>query len=560
MNILKLEFKNFNSYGSDWTTIDFEKNSEKGYLNLVQGSNGSGKSSLSGTLSFALYGKVEGKTKTSLPNRINKELEVKILLRSKNKLISIHRGVSPTFLSILVDGKPIKDANSNMDKFQTYLEEELYEIPYLVFKNVLVLSINDFKSFLTMSPGDRRAIADKLFGFSILNSIKDSVKEEKRSIKELLFKQNNESELTEKSILSLESRLEVLKNLNQDALKNKISELKENIENKKIEFKEYNSLNLEDYKQFKNSEKLSMSNLENLKVEFKSIEKSLQLYLSDKCPTCGGNLKDEIHISEKNKLLLEKTRIESDLKLKLSDLKEIKLKITEFEKLIEIENKAKNQIKLEISNFEKVLKETQLKLNSSIESNSQVEISNLIKSNKDRLLELSKEFDLVNEDESFLTIFEDLIGDNGLKATIMKSILPQLNLQILKFLKELHLQYRIEFDETFSIKLTHLDEEISPTTMSTGERKIADFICILSILQILKTKFPSINLLFLDEIFSSIDANGIYEITKLLNKIANEDNIHTFVINHSTLPAEFFNHQLEITKENGFSKITYLEN
>jgi len=34
---------------------------------------------------------------------------------------------------------------------QDYLEEEVFGIPYHVFKNIIILSVNDFKSFLTMS-------------------------------------------------------------------------------------------------------------------------------------------------------------------------------------------------------------------------------------------------------------------------------------------------------------------------------------------------------------------------------------------------------------------------
>ena len=59
---------------------------------------------------------------------------------------------------------------------QDYLEEEVFGIPYHVFKNIIILSINDFKSFLTMNNSDKRQIIDRMFGFSILNDMQKQIK------------------------------------------------------------------------------------------------------------------------------------------------------------------------------------------------------------------------------------------------------------------------------------------------------------------------------------------------------------------------------------------------
>ena len=83
----------------------------------------------------------------------------------------------------------------------------------------------------------------------------------------------------------------------------------------------------------------------------------------------------------------------------------------------------------------------------------------------------------------------------------MKSILPSLNLNISLMLTEIHLPYSVKFNENFDCVITSMGEVINSRTMSTGERKKADFITIIALLKILKMRYPTLNLLFLDEIF-----------------------------------------------------------
>jgi DNA repair exonuclease SbcCD ATPase subunit len=62
--------------------------------------------------------------------------------------------------------------------------------------------------------------------------------------------------------------------------------------------------------------------------------------------------------------------------------------------------------------------------------------------------------------------------------------------------------------------------------------------------------------MFLDEIFSSVDSEGVYHILEILNETIKEINLNTFVINHTVLPAELFDKKIEITKNSGFSDIS----
>ena len=162
--------------------------------------------------------------------------------------------------------------------------------------------------------------------------------------------------------------------------------------------------------------------------------------------------------------------------------------------------------------------------------------------------------DNVTEDYHFLETIEEVLGEDGVKNLAIKTILPGLNANIAAMTQTMHLPFHIRFDEKFDCLINHLGEEINPLTLSTGERKKADFIIIIAIIKILKLRFPQLNLLFLDELLSSVDADGVHNIIKILGQVIKESNINTFVINHSTLPHELFDKKIQIYRENGFSK------
>ena len=56
-------------------------------------------------------------------------------------------------------------------------------------------------------------------------------------------------------------------------------------------------------------------------------------------------------------------------------------------------------------------------------------------------------------------------------------------------------------------------------------------------------------LLFLDEVFASIDLDGIDSILELLKSFANDYNINIFVVHHAILSQEKFDRILKINKE-----------
>lgn len=551
MRIDYIEFKNFASYGNQKQRLEFKKDGSELFLTL--GKNGDGKTTIANAIIYALYGKVEGVKLSDLPNRINKELYVKIGLQCGTMFIEIERGLAPNKFTVLINGVEFDKAGKK--SVQDYLEEEVYGIPYHVFKNIIILSVNDFKSFLTMSNSDKKQIIDRMFGFSILNDMQRQIKEERRDIKMDIDSYDSELNQIMDSIASVRGKLNTLLEESNAANKSKIQELKNQLvslhetvlkmdANRQKEEDAMNKFNTE------YNEKRTEAG--DLKREIDYLNKKLKLYESGHCPTCETKLTSDWHLEQKDQFSdkidaatdqIKSIKAEMDvLQDKVTSTRDAKLGL---EAQIRENKFTMNQLKAEL-----------MKLKNTPEGADFDHLRNLITEFEETEAQKSLAKDGLSGEYNFMEIVEQVLGEDGVKNLAVKTILPGLNTNIAAMAATMHLPFHIRFDEKFNCIINHLGEDINPMTLSTGERKKADFIIIVAIIKILKLRFPQLNLLFLDELLSSVDHDGVYNILKILNQVIKEHKINTFVINHSVLPHEIFDKKIQIYRENGFSKFT----
>jgi DNA repair exonuclease SbcCD ATPase subunit len=551
MRIDYIEFKNFASYGNQTQRLDFEQ--DKSELFLTLGKNGDGKTTIANAIIYALYGKVEGVKLADLPNRINKELLVKIGIQCGAMKLEIVRGLAPNKFNVTINGVEFDKAGKK--SVQDYLEEEVYGIPYHVFKNIIILSINDFKSFLTMSNTDKRQIIDRMFGFSILNDMQRAIKEERKQIK--MDIDTYESELNQilESIKSVRGKLNTLLLESSEKNKLRITELKDILTNLNEEAK---TLSI-DKSVFESQLKIKREAFEtqktsilNSKHEIEDLKRKLALYEAGQCPTCETHLDTEWHLEQKDSFI---QKIETETE----KVKSIKLEMDEITESANILKDSKLSVESSISDIKykmQSFKSEILKLKGTSDNDQFEHLKNLIQEFESNEAQKSSKKDGLNADYNFMEIVEQVLGDDGVKNLAVKTILPGLNANIAAMGQTMHLPFHIRFDEKFDCIINHLGEDINPLTLSTGERKKADFIIIIAIIKILKLRFPQLNLLFLDELLSSVDHDGVYNILKILNQVIKENKINTFVINHTVLPHEIFDKKIQIYRENGFSKFT----
>jgi DNA repair exonuclease SbcCD ATPase subunit len=550
MKIKKVEWRNFSSYGNRKQILEFPEDS--GLFQII-GENGSGKSSISQVITFGFYGKVEGKKLGDIPNRINGNAWVKITFESNGTEIVIERGLEPNLFDLYIDGMKYDQAGQR--SVQDYLSEDILGIPFYVFNNTISLSINDFKSFIKMSVQDKRAIVDKIFGFHILNQMRDVLKDEQKRIKENLDSLSGQILSIQKSIEKSNLEMESLLQKIHDDSKDQLDNLNDSLNSFK-NLQELHGKKIEEFKkteeEFRNSLNQGNYSLIESRNKFKDISRRLSLYESDKCPTCESPLDTDFHNSLKVGLSEEYEKAQKaveDLEDAYTSLKNqeseiIKTKNDLKEKGNKISNKI-YQISAEINS-----------LSSSDKKDLQMEsLKNIIDSLEKDSENLNNDNYRVQEKSNWVRTLDDILGEKGVKQMAIRTILPSLNSEILDLLSQMHLDYQVVFDEEFKATIYHMGIEIPVQTLSTGEMKKVDFVVLIAIMKLMKMKFSSVNLLFLDELFSSVDPDGIHSILKILKKITKDLGLNIFVINHAPMPHEIFDWKLEVTKTNNFSTI-----
>ena len=551
MKIKSIEWKNFGSYGNNTQKISFDEN--QGNFFLVLGGNGAGKSTMSDVIKFGLYGKVDSKKLRDLPNRFNGNMHIKIIVeKNPGTVATIERGLSPSYLKVAVNGVDYDQAGKK--NIQEFIEEEILGIPYYVFNNMVSLSVNDFKSFINMGVNDKRMIIDRLFGLEVLGAIKWKVRYQIKSMKEQIDIVDSEISVIERNVASSSSELAVLNeklktasNEKRKSYVSKIEKLKEFLSNAQTRLEEITE------KERQVSDMISNWNdmLSDHKTEIHICQEKIRLYENGKCPTCEGDLTSDHHKSMLRDYIQRseesKSAVES-INATLSQVRERKEKIRiAFNDL----NTKKSSASTQMSNYVTELK----KVSGDISDEQTKSLQNIIDENV-RLKDSAIKRKTTEEKKvNFYKIIEEIFGDKGVKISAIKRILPVLNAEIKKVLQELGMDYRVMFNEEFEVDIQHLGFSVSPEQLSTGERKKVDFAALIALIRLMKSKFAGLNLIFLDEIFSSIDSDGIHHILKVLHNTCRELNLNIFVINHSQLPTEIFDYRVEISKNSGFSNL-----
>jgi DNA repair exonuclease SbcCD ATPase subunit len=551
MKIQKIEWRNVASYGNKIQILELP---EKSGLIQVVGENGVGKSTISDVITFGLYGKLEGKKLKDIPNRSNKSAWMKITFEQDGRIYEVERGLDPSLFQLSIDGNIYDQAGK--DNVQDFLSNDILKIPYYVFNNTISLSINDFKSFLKMSTGDKKLIIDKIFGFYILNEMRDILKEETKNIKSSIDRLSGEIFATGRSIAASQKELDELQQKIVENAGSEIEGAQENLEN----YKELLNLHSDKLKDFRSKENEAQRNvtksyeiLSDLSSKIKELDSKMNLYNNEKCPTCKSDLSTDFHKNVFDDLSNTREKY-------TDDLKDLKNNYEDAKKVQSDLSTIKNDLFTKGGKIESAIRTLQDKLKTlkTAKNNDQLNsIRKLLNSANDDLSNFSQEKTVWEERQIWVKTLDEVLSEKGVKQLAIKSILPSLNNEILNTLLSLHLPYKVVFNEEFNAQIFHMGEEISSQTLSTGEMKKVDFAVLVAIIKLMKIRFSSVNILFLDEIFSSVDPDGVHSILNTLRKLSDDLSMNIFVINHAPMPTEIFDYKIEISKKNNFSDIAF---
>lgn len=557
-------------YRDDLLDIHVDKNEY--YTNDILSHN----SSLLDSFDYTLYGKTRGKKKrwstlSTLPNRINGELLNRVKFISNGVNVEVKRGISPSVLELWENGVLNERAGkSNIDeKIEDYIGIDLE-----TFKSFISLSINDFKNFISLSNEEKQLLLDKLFNLEVINilngilkdiaknnkvraasfdaeirTLDDSIVSIQRSINKAIERQKEEARLAlerEKEDIQAEiDRITIEMNSKKDdykSLKEKMDKIKE----KDSELSEE-----------MDKEKRQLINCQN---DIKNVQRELELYDSGKCPTCKTDFDSE-HFSNLRKALEEKKlgfeNIKAEIEANVTKVRERQVKL---KGLSETTTTSFNDLSYLLKNYKSEIdKLNQKKTSQTVQVNTTPSVNiqdfqNTIEELEGKKLVSSDNITICKEKDLYYKELNRIFGEDGVKKSIISGIIKPINHFIGENIKKMGLPFEVRLDETFTAEIKQLGSVIEHDSLSTGEQKLTNISILIAYLKLIRTK-RHINILFLDEVFSSVDIDNIQKILVLLKSFANEYNINIFVVHHAVLNQEMFDRILLIEK-NIFSSIT----
>jgi len=554
MLINEIGIKGFKSFGNNEQSLKL--NTEKGELILLTGSNGNGKSSFIESFEYVLYGKVKSMkrkkwaTLSTLPNRINNELQNRIKFISNGTEVEIIRGINPNTLKLIENGiENDRAGKANLDeKIEDYIGMDIE-----TFKSFISMSINDFKNFISLSNDEKQLLLDKLFNLEVINILNQILKDINKLNKLQLTRHDSEISTLNDSIESIRRSIE--KSIEKEKLniQSEIDTIKEQIESKKGEYQ----LLKDKVEKIKLKENELKSELDKekeqyitLNSEIKSAQKDIDLYDSGKCPTCGTDF-DNDHFHNLKDVLLEKKKSVEAIRAEIeSNIKSIREKQTKLQGISDTTTKTFNDITYLLKNYKSQIDrlQSQKDKESGQSSTNVSEFENTIVELESKK-EVSSDYQTTcREKESYYKELTKVFGEDGVKRSIIASIIKPINHFINENVRKMNLPFQVQLDETFTAQIKQFGAPIEHDSLSTGETRKINISILIAYLKLIRTK-KHINILFLDEIFSSIDLEGCEDILNLLKSFANDYKINIFVVHHAILNQELFDRILSINKD-----------
>jgi DNA repair exonuclease SbcCD ATPase subunit len=574
MLISELGIKGFKSYGNNEQILKL--NTEKGELILLVGNNGAGKSSLLDSFDYTLYGKTRGKKKkwstlSTLPNRINGELLNRVKFISNGVNVEVKRGISPSLLELWENGVLNERAGkSNIDeKIEDYIGIDLE-----TFKSFISLSINDFKNFISLSNEEKQLLLDKLFNLEVINILNGILKDIAKNNKVRAASFDAEIRTLDDSILSIQRSIDKAIERQKEEARLALEREKEDIQAEIDRITGEMNSKKDDYKslrdkidKIKEKETELNNELDNEKKQYintqndiKNVQREIDLYDSGKCPTCRTDFNSDHFVALRDSFIEKKLSFEN-IKVEIEgNITKVKERQVKLKTLSESTTTAFNDLNYLLRSYKSEIdKLVQKKASQTVSVNTTPsvniqEFQNTIEELEDKKIVSKDNITVCKEKDLYYKEMNRIFGEDGVKKSIISGIIKPINHFIAENIKKMSLPFEVRLDETFTAEIKQLGSPIEHDSLSTGEQKLTNISILIAYLKLIRTK-RHINILFLDEVFSSVDIDNIQRILVLLKSFANEYNINIFVVHHAVLNQEMFDRILLIEK-NIFSSIT----
>jgi DNA repair exonuclease SbcCD ATPase subunit len=589
LQLKKISLKNFLSVGAQPLIFEYQPGLHAVFGKVVgqDTNNGVGKSTITtDAIIFAFYGvSLRNLNIEQMVNSINQsECEVTIWFALNDVNYRIERGINPNYLRFINEDNP--DANQEKAKKETQRDiNEKLGISFTSFVNRITLNINYSKPFFRLTAAERREIFEDMMNISIYGKMLEAARKDYNEAKHNLRVAGSELKAAEETLsdkISTKKRLDDYKSSFEeqkaadlkrlvDELSEKtktLAELKEKIP--KTDFEELktkgNTLKeklLESINSYDSKIKLNRSEIE-------KINKKVSLIKSNPvCPVCNSPTEHaESHVleleAESKTLENEIVELQKNREGDSTKLVDVRAKIKKVDDGISNYNKLMNNISVletTIGSIESQIKKVQDK---------QVDLKNIITDDdieqaRVRVSVRKSEHEEIEKQQLYADHLRDMLGDKGIKAYIIKRIVPVLNKKINEYLSIFKATYTISFDnelnETFKSRRRDV---FTYNNFSAGEQKRIDLACMFALFDVAKAQNSiDCNVLILDEICdSSMCSDGIASLMSFMKtefRKLNPD-ICVYVISHKPeISEDNFNTIIRLKKEGNFTKIDSIQ-
>ena len=532
MILKSIKVHNFKSIYGDFE-IKFEE--VKGFWK-IEGSVGSGKTTIGEAIIFGLFGNVKDKNIRDLISWGEKKGSVYLECFSKGHNLKISRVIGGE-LKVLVDDEPLVFTNKR--DAQSQLEEEYYDVSKMTLELLCIISFNNFKSLSNMTPADSRAFLDQVFGFSVLSEYSDACKIRRKEVYNSIV----ETQYEKNSIGAQIKKIQDLSNI--ERIEGNISDVKKQIADNKEKLRLLKKDHSDWVAEVKKELREKQDELAKIKVLGANKSKEIKFIEQGTCPTCGAPI-------DQSQLEVKKQERE----VFLAQYKEIDAKIKEITDKSNIKNK-------EFDENEEVIDRERIKLSSLLTKLEEQERRMSINTKEIEDLKVKEKetdnriTDLKVDEEEWGQLYDIL--STSIRQKILSSFIPLLNSSIQEYTRQLNLPYIIEFDNQFkcSIKIFGLDRVINISSLSTGQLKTIDMCIILGVLKVIFSGV-NFNVMFLDELLSNMDSELRSMVCNIF-KSELKENQTIFIISHQEISDANFDGSInaKLSYVNGTERSTY---
>lgn len=554
MKFEEIEFKNIFAYGENLQKIDY---SSEGKLVLLKGQSGAGKSAILSLPILLLYGKTKV-NKAGIANRVNKHGYIKGTILKGQHRYTIERGFAPNYVKVWKDGVEV-DVPGTAGA-EDYIENEIQEIPLNTFTNMVTISMKRFKSFLTMSPAERKAVVDEVFDVSIVNAIADQIKKDMRELGNSINGDESTIFSLTKNLAEANAELAKIQEKNaSDDSKDKIEannktilQLNEDMQQKSLDYNELSKKQQEQYTQYTQKQ----AELVKFQQNNRTIDEKIRLFSQSKCPTCSTPFVGDTFDMLKEKLNELKQNAINSINSAQTELQNIQ---NEYNQILTQAQNIQNyiqQVRLQINNLQNENYVLSEKMKASAEFTA---VKNIIDKSTKQIEEITQQKDAKQKDYNDLQKLLTVYSIDGVTKLIINNYLPLLNSDITENLILLNFPYTLTFDEKFNPHLRDMAQDVQVETLSDGEQTRVDLVVLCSLFKLLKRKYPSINILTIDESISTLDPMNSGAVLAMLTDFAMEHDLNCFIVSHTDLFMDNFQEIIEVERVNGFSQFTKSE-